>query len=105
MIVGGRTAAADVRQHPVWARGTPVLRRKRIGMTTLAASTKPARERRSFADLSVNVKVLSAVSIAAVVALFVGVNGIRSLSDASDSAQQLYANNVLSVRAVGDRSE
>jgi methyl-accepting chemotaxis protein len=71
-------------------------------MTTLPASTRPARGRRSFADLGVNVKVLAAVSVAALVALLVGINGIRSLSDASAIAQHIYHGNLASVKAVGD---
>ncbi|WP_433717977.1 methyl-accepting chemotaxis protein [Actinoplanes sp. CA-051413] len=71
-------------------------------MTTVIAPTQPARGRRSFADLSVNLKVLSAVAVAALVALIVGINGIRSLSEASNSAQLIYTSNVASINAVGD---
>jgi len=103
MIVGGRRAEAGREGCPVAGRAMPVLRReRRIGMTTLPASTKPARGRRSFADLGVNVKVLAAVSVAALVALLVGINGIRSLSEASTIAQHIYHDNLSSVKAVGD---
>jgi methyl-accepting chemotaxis protein len=61
-----------------------------------------SRARPSFADLSVNVKVLSAVAVGALVALIVGISGIRSLSDASDSAQLIYSSNVASIQAVAD---
>ncbi|MFI7547823.1 methyl-accepting chemotaxis protein [Actinoplanes sp. NPDC049599] len=71
-------------------------------MTTATESGKPSRGRPTFADLSVNVKVLSAVAVAALVALFVGINGIRSLSEASDSAQLIYRSNVASIKAIGD---
>ncbi len=71
-------------------------------MTTLTASTKPVPGRRSFADLSVNVKILGAVSIAALVALLVGINGISALSDASAAAQHIYGSNLTSIKAVGD---
>src|SRR4051794_34044997 len=70
---------------------------------TLSASagTGPAGPRRSFADLSVNVKVIAAVGTAAVVALAVGLLGLSSLSDASTSAQLIYRSNVASIKAVG----
>jgi methyl-accepting chemotaxis protein len=71
-------------------------------MTTVIAPTQPARGRLSFADLSVNLKVLSAVAVAALVALVVGINGIMSLSEASNSAQLIYTSNVASVGSVGD---
>src|SRR5687768_4740599 len=71
-------------------------------MTTATESSEPGRGRPSFADLSVNTKVLSAVAVAAVVALLVGINGIRSLGDASESAQHIYRSNVASIKAVGD---
>ena len=90
------------RADPVPDLVVPALHRKEAGMTTLTASTGPARGRPSFADLSVNVKVLAAVALAALVALIVGINGIRSLSHASDSAQRIYTGNVTSIKAVGD---
>ncbi|WP_212989060.1 methyl-accepting chemotaxis protein [Actinoplanes auranticolor] len=71
-------------------------------MTTVIASAQPARGRRTFADLSVNVKVLAAVAVASLVAVIVGINGIRSLSDASHAAQHIYTSNVAGVGAVGD---
>jgi methyl-accepting chemotaxis protein len=73
-------------------------------MSTVAISgtSIAARPRRaSFADLSVNVKVLLAVVTAAVVALIVGIAGLMSLSGASDSAQLIYQSNVASVKQVG----
>ena len=57
--------------------------------------------RPSFADLSVNVKVIAAVGVAALVALIVGVMGLSSLSGASNSAQLIYTSNVASIKAVG----
>jgi methyl-accepting chemotaxis protein len=71
-------------------------------MATATTSSTPGRGRPSFADLSVNVKVLSAVAVAALVALLIGINGIRSLGHASESAQHIYRNNVSSIKAVGD---
>ncbi|GIE32863.1 hypothetical protein Ait01nite_059080 [Actinoplanes italicus] len=60
-----------------------------------------APRRRSFADLSVNVKILAAVTVAALVALVVGVLGLSALGDASAAAQQIYRNNLASVKAIG----
>src|SRR5689334_17245289 len=57
--------------------------------------------RRSFDDLSVSVKVLTAVSAAAVVALVVGIMGLVALNNVSNSAQLIYQSNVASIRAVG----
>ncbi|MEU8228272.1 methyl-accepting chemotaxis protein [Actinoplanes sp. NPDC048967] len=70
----------------------------------MTTPTAPAasRGRPSFADLSVNLKVLSAVAVAALVAVVVGINGILSLSDASASAQRIYQSNVASVGSLGD---
>jgi methyl-accepting chemotaxis protein len=67
----------------------------------MSVSSKPARRRLSFTDLSVNTKVLAAVTVAALVALVVGIIGIRSLSEASNSAQLIYRSNVASIKAIG----
>ncbi|MEV4281275.1 methyl-accepting chemotaxis protein [Actinoplanes xinjiangensis] len=67
-----------------------------------AVAAEPvARGRRSFADLSVNVKILTAVALAGLVALLVGVLGLSALSEASGSAQQIYRSNLSSVKAIG----
>jgi methyl-accepting chemotaxis protein len=67
-----------------------------------AVTTDPvAGSRRSFADLSINVKMLVAVAAAAVVALAIGVLGLVALSKASTAAQQIYQNNLASVAAIG----
>jgi len=60
-----------------------------------------ARGRRSWADLSVNLKILTAVALAALVALLVGVLGLSALGQASGSAQQIYRSNLASVKAIG----
>ena len=73
-------------------------------MSAIAAA-RPTRGRRSFADLSVNTKVLTAVLVAALVALTVGVLGLRALSGASDSAQLIYRSNVASITALGQVRE
>jgi len=54
-----------------------------------------------FADLSVSVKVLTAVAAAALVALAVGIVGLVALSKASGSAQLIYRSNLASVKALG----
>jgi methyl-accepting chemotaxis protein len=64
------------------------------------AATSGAR-RSSLADLSVSVKVITAVATAALVALIVGILGLTSLSDASNSASLIYSSNVASIKAVG----
>jgi methyl-accepting chemotaxis protein len=66
-----------------------------------AAVAAGVRTRRlSFADLSVNVKVLAAVATAALVALIVGILGLTSLAGASKSAELIYRSNVASIKAV-----
>ncbi|AEV85114.1 methyl-accepting chemotaxis protein [Actinoplanes sp. SE50] len=73
-------------------------------MSTTAAAVPvapTARGRRSFADLSVNVKILMAVALAALVALLIGVLGLSALGKASGSAQLIYRSNVASVKAIG----
>jgi methyl-accepting chemotaxis protein len=71
-------------------------------MATVTYSAAPVRTRPSFADLKVNVKILTAISIAVLVALIVGITGLRALSAASGSAQVIYSSNVASIKAVGD---
>ncbi len=68
---------------------------------TFAQAPGRSVRRPSFADLSVNVKVLAAVTTAALVALIVGIVGLVSLSSASQSAQLIYTSNVASIKAVG----
>jgi methyl-accepting chemotaxis protein len=67
----------------------------------LGAGVGPPTRRPSFADLSVNVKILAAVGAAALVALIVGILGLTSLAGASNSAQLIYRSNVASIKAVG----
>jgi methyl-accepting chemotaxis protein len=54
-----------------------------------------------FNNLSVRVKVLAAVAVAALVALVVGISGLVALSNTNDSAQLLYKSNIASLKAVG----
>jgi methyl-accepting chemotaxis protein len=58
--------------------------------------------RLSFADLRVNTKILTAVAVAGIVALAVGVTGLVALGRASGSAQRIYRGNLASVSALGD---
>ncbi|MGX6600990.1 MCP four helix bundle domain-containing protein [Micromonosporaceae bacterium Da 78-11] len=70
-------------------------------MTTAVSTATAARGRRTFADLSVNIKILAAVSIAVLAAVVVGIVGLRALSAASASADLIYSSNVASIKAVG----
>jgi methyl-accepting chemotaxis protein len=54
-----------------------------------------------FSNLSVNIKVLLAVSTAAGVAILVGLTGLIGLSKTSDAANTLSTSNLASIRAVG----
>jgi methyl-accepting chemotaxis protein len=56
---------------------------------------------RFFADLSVQVKILASIGIAALVALAVGLVGLLALSRSSDSANLIYRDNVGSIRTIG----
>ncbi|WP_426513770.1 Tar ligand binding domain-containing protein [Dactylosporangium sp. McL0621] len=59
-----------------------------------------AASRGWFANLSVRLKILTAIGVAAAVALAVGVTGLVALSNASAMAQRIYSNNVASVTAI-----
>ncbi|UWZ50670.1 methyl-accepting chemotaxis protein [Dactylosporangium aurantiacum] len=63
------------------------------------------RVRASIADLGVNVKILLAVGVAALVALVVGVLGLEELGRASDAADRIYRSNVANVRTAGEIQE
>ncbi len=52
-------------------------------------------------DLSVNVRIVAAVLVAVLVALINGVLSMSALGEASDAAQQIYRNNVMSTSAIG----
>ena len=64
------------------------------------AGARPAR--RGIADLSVRTKILAAVGVALLVALVVGVVGLRALGASSASAERIFTSNVSGVNAVGD---
>jgi methyl-accepting chemotaxis protein len=78
----------------------PGARRGEVALSTSAAVDGPAR-RRSFADLSVNLKILGAVAIGVLVAVAIGLIGLRALSSVSATAQHIYHGNVTSIEAVG----
>ncbi|MFC4071191.1 methyl-accepting chemotaxis protein [Actinoplanes subglobosus] len=68
-------------------------------MTDVAAE---AGGRKLWADLSVNLKIMIAITVAAVIALVIGILGLRALASASDSAQWIYRSNVVGVSALGE---
>jgi methyl-accepting chemotaxis protein len=70
-------------------------------MSAITHIGAPDRGRRSFADLSVNVKIVLAIGVAVVVAVIVGVVALRALSSASGSAELIYSSNVTGVSAIG----
>src|SRR4051794_40483310 len=70
-------------------------------MTSSDAANAPAAGRAFFADLSVRVKILAAVGVAALVALIVGIAGLLALGKASDAAELIYRDNLVSVDDMG----
>ena len=84
----------------VGVRAATHLGKENPDMSTVASGAAVGR-RRSFADLNVNAKILTAITIAVLVAVVVGIMGLRALSKASDSAQQIYSSNVAGVGQVG----
>ncbi|WP_433796380.1 methyl-accepting chemotaxis protein [Actinoplanes sp. CA-252034] len=70
-------------------------------MITLTDAAAPRiAQRRGFADLSVKIKVLAAVSVGVLAAMVVGVVGLKALSSTSASAQLIYTSNVASIKAI-----
>jgi methyl-accepting chemotaxis protein len=69
-------------------------------MSSSPGAAAPSR-RRGFADLSVNVKILTAIAVSVAVGVTVGIVGLNALSKAADSADLLYRSNLASVAAVG----
>jgi methyl-accepting chemotaxis protein len=67
---------------------------------TSSTTTAPSK-RRSFRDLSVNVKILMAIAVSILVGVIVGLLSLSALSKASDNAQLLYTSNIASITAVG----
>jgi methyl-accepting chemotaxis protein len=60
-----------------------------------------ARGSNPLSNLSVNVKVLAAVGLAALVAIVVGVTGLIGLQKTSDAAELIARSNVASIKALG----
>ncbi|GAA1622233.1 methyl-accepting chemotaxis protein [Actinoplanes couchii] len=54
-----------------------------------------------WSDLSVNIKILVSISVAALVALLVGLIGLSALADTSAAAQRIYSGNLAGVSALG----
>ncbi|MGK5680135.1 methyl-accepting chemotaxis protein [Actinoplanes sp. URMC 104] len=73
-------------------------------MSQTDATARPAAGRRLgwFADLSINVKILSTLALAALVAMVVGIVSLQGLRAASGTAQDLYSHNVISIQALGN---
>ncbi|WP_249998304.1 methyl-accepting chemotaxis protein [Actinoplanes sp. M2I2] len=71
-------------------------------MKTTTANAAPTAGRRSFGDWSVNLKIVTAISLAVAVAVLVGIVALRALSAASAAAQSIYTSNLTSVQAVGE---
>jgi methyl-accepting chemotaxis protein len=61
----------------------------------------PDGRRGPLADLGVRVKILTAIGVAALVALVVGLVTLVALNKAADAAQSIYDNNVVNVAQVG----
>ena len=59
--------------------------------------TTPTRRRASFRDLGVATKIISAVAIGGLIAVLVGVLGLRALSSTADRTQAMYTNDVQGV--------
>ncbi|SDS53396.1 methyl-accepting chemotaxis protein [Actinoplanes derwentensis] len=55
----------------------------------------------SFADLSVRIKILGAIAVAATVAVIVGVFGLIALANSSETANLISESNITSIKAVG----
>ncbi|TIC87524.1 methyl-accepting chemotaxis protein [Nocardioides sp. GY 10113] len=66
------------------------------------SSPRPSSPYVWFRDLGVRTKVLTAVTLAAAVALVVGVMGLRSLGASADAAQAIYETNLHAVEATAD---
>ncbi len=58
-----------------------------------------------FGNLSVNVKILTSVGVAVLVAALVGILGLTALSSTSAAAQKIYASNVASISELADVRE
>jgi len=68
---------------------------------SMVTGGEAAAKRSFFADLSVNTKILAAITVAVLVAIAVGITGLYALSGANASAQHIYQENVAGVEEVG----
>jgi methyl-accepting chemotaxis protein len=72
------------------------------GASSTSPSPRPTMSRAAWwGDRGVKTKILSAVTVAGVVAGAIGVLGIRSLSDSAAEADAMYSDNLLGVAAAG----
>ncbi|WP_203810595.1 MCP four helix bundle domain-containing protein, partial [Actinoplanes couchii] len=53
-----------------------------------------------FSDLSTRVKILTAVGLASLVAISVGIAGLMALSSVSNSARRIYSRNLVAVASI-----
>ncbi|WP_432992079.1 methyl-accepting chemotaxis protein [Dactylosporangium sp. CA-233914] len=70
-------------------------------MDMAAHGAPPSARRRSFEDLSINLKIVIAVFTAVAVSVVVGVVGVLKLRDSSQSAELISSSNVASIKALG----
>ncbi|GAA1158775.1 methyl-accepting chemotaxis protein [Nocardioides aquiterrae] len=66
------------------------------------SASRPSTWSTWFRDRSVRTKVLSAVLVTAIVALAVGLMGLRALSASANAAEDIYTENLAAVDAAGD---
>ena len=74
----------------------------RSSAAAVVAVPERSMRRKSFADLGVQTKILTALAVAAVVAALVGLIGLLSLARSSAAADKIYSSNVASVAALGN---
>ncbi|SHH17539.1 methyl-accepting chemotaxis protein, partial [Jatrophihabitans endophyticus] len=71
-------------------------------MSAAQSTSRKGSATRWFADRGVKVKILAAVALACLVAVIVGVLGIRSLGDVADRGHSIYQENTLGVAQAGE---
>ncbi len=94
-----------IKPRAAWASSRARLPRSEgTGLSAPSATGTKAAGPRSgwFASLSINVKIMSTVALAALVAMAVGILGLQGQHAASASAQEIYSHNVASIQALGD---
>ncbi|GAA4976387.1 hypothetical protein [Actinoplanes utahensis] len=84
------SGSRPVEDRPVPADDTAEPAVRHPGTAYVGGVISEVRRRPSLADLSVRIKILGAVAVAALVALVVGVTGLTALSDSSARAQLIY---------------